>query len=197
MSERIGSGADGGQGKEKDKDEEREDRDRQRLRSIDRDEEQDVNKEKDEEDEEEKDNGNTGLRQRPSTPISTLTSATTTMTTATPKTWKESSTYPNHTPISPKPLPDLLSTYSLSTYNCHICFSPPTNATMTPCGHVTCGPCLFTAVKTALRRESMMMGGAMGDEGGPRCVLRRALIQGWDGKAISVRAKVFRKTSLY
>ncbi|KAJ3979209.1 hypothetical protein F5890DRAFT_1547187 [Lentinula detonsa] len=74
---------------------------------------------------------------------------------------RESSTIPNHTPISPKPLPDLLSTYSLSTYNCHICFSPPTNATMTPCGHVACGPCLFTVVKTALRWETMMMGGAI------------------------------------
>ncbi|KAJ3793460.1 hypothetical protein GGU11DRAFT_799778, partial [Lentinula aff. detonsa] len=40
---------------------------------------------------------------------------------------------------------------------------------MTPCGHVACGPCLFTAVKTALRRETMMMGGAIRDEGGPRC----------------------------
>ncbi|KAJ3791739.1 hypothetical protein GGU11DRAFT_804061, partial [Lentinula aff. detonsa] len=53
---------------------------------------------------------------------------------------------------------------------------------MTPCRHVACGPCLFTAVKTALRGESMMMGGAMRDEGGPRCPICRALIQGWDGK---------------
>ncbi|KAJ3979883.1 hypothetical protein F5890DRAFT_1478179 [Lentinula detonsa] len=95
---------------------------------------------------------------------------------------RESSTIPNRTPISPKPLPDLLSTHSLSTYNCHICFSPPTNATMTPCGHVACGPCLFTAVEMALRRETMMMGGAMRDADGSRCPIRRALIQGWDGK---------------
>ncbi|KAJ3787901.1 hypothetical protein GGU10DRAFT_432748 [Lentinula aff. detonsa] len=93
---------------------------------------------------------------------------------------RESSTYPN--PISPKPLPDLLCTQFLSTYICPICFSPPTNATITPCGHVACGPCLFTAVKTALRRESMMMGGAMRDEGGSRCLICRALIQGWDGQ---------------
>ncbi|KAJ3979048.1 hypothetical protein F5890DRAFT_1547498, partial [Lentinula detonsa] len=53
---------------------------------------------------------------------------------------------------------------------CHIYFSPPTNAMITPCGHVACGPCLFTAVKTALRRETMMMGGAIRDEGGSRCV---------------------------
>ncbi|KAJ3729205.1 hypothetical protein DFJ43DRAFT_1084015 [Lentinula guzmanii] len=50
---------------------------------------------------------------------------------------------------------------------------------MTPCGHVACGPCLFTAVKMALR---MMMDGAMGDEGGPRCPVCRAPIPGWDGK---------------
>ncbi|KAJ3793302.1 hypothetical protein GGU11DRAFT_800321, partial [Lentinula aff. detonsa] len=72
----------------------------------------------------------------------------------------------NLTPISPKSFSDLLSTHSLSTYNCHICFSPPTNATMTPCGHVACGPCLFTAVKMALRR----------------CPVCRAPIPGWDGK---------------
>ncbi|KAJ3789154.1 hypothetical protein GGU10DRAFT_344161 [Lentinula aff. detonsa] len=95
---------------------------------------------------------------------------------------RESSTTPYPTPISPKSLPDLLSTHSLSTYNCPICFSPPTNATMTPCGHVACGPCLFTAVKTALRRETMMMGGAIRDEGGPRCPVCRAPIPGWDGK---------------
>ncbi|KAJ3743007.1 hypothetical protein DFH05DRAFT_1370263, partial [Lentinula detonsa] len=65
---------------------------------------------------------------------------------------------------------------------CHIYFSPPTNATITPCGHVACGPCLFTAVKTALRWETMMMGGAIRDEDGPRCPICRALIQGWDGK---------------
>ncbi|KAJ3743030.1 hypothetical protein DFH05DRAFT_1282626 [Lentinula detonsa] len=88
---------------------------------------------------------------------------------------RESSTTLNLTPISPNSFSDLLSTHSLSTYNCHTCFSPPTNATMTPCGHVASGPCLFTAVKMALR---MMMDGAMGDEGGPRCPIRRALIQG-------------------
>ncbi|KAJ3992830.1 hypothetical protein F5050DRAFT_1786221 [Lentinula boryana] len=57
---------------------------------------------------------------------------------------------------------------------------------MIPCGHVACGPCLFTAVKTALR---MMMDGAMGDEDGPRCPIRRALIHprmGWKGWLRSV-----------
>ncbi|KAJ3980233.1 hypothetical protein F5890DRAFT_1420028 [Lentinula detonsa] len=124
-----------------------------------------------------------------------VTTATATATTPTPTLpsepepethLQESSTTPFLTPISPKSIPDLLSTHSLSTYNCPICFSPPTNATMTPCGHVACGPCLFTAVKTALRRETMMMGGTIRDEGGPRCVclcpVCRAPIPGWDGK---------------
>lgn len=43
----------------------------------------------------------------------------------------------------------------LSEYTCPICFSPPTNATMTPCGHVCCGACLFMAVKSALKRGGM------------------------------------------
>lgn len=41
----------------------------------------------------------------------------------------------------------------LSGYNCPICFSPPTFATMTPCGHVCCAECLFTAVKTTIQRS--------------------------------------------
>ena len=34
-----------------------------------------------------------------------------------------------------------------SPYNCPICFSPPAYPTLTPCGHVCCGDCLFAAVK--------------------------------------------------
>lgn len=40
----------------------------------------------------------------------------------------------------------------LSAYSCPICFSPPANATLTPCGHICCGECLFTAVRTTLQR---------------------------------------------
>lgn len=40
----------------------------------------------------------------------------------------------------------------LSAYTCPICFSPPTRATLTPCGHICCGECLFTAVKTTMQR---------------------------------------------
>ena len=44
----------------------------------------------------------------------------------------------------------------LSEYTCPICFFPPTNATLTPCGHICCGACLFTAVKTTMHRGAMM-----------------------------------------
>ncbi|SJK99454.1 uncharacterized protein ARMOST_02755 [Armillaria ostoyae] len=54
--------------------------------------------------------------------------------------------------LAPEPEP-------LSSYNCPICFTPPTNATLTPCGHICCGSCLFTAVKVAKRRAGLMMGG--------------------------------------
>ena len=44
----------------------------------------------------------------------------------------------------------------LSAYTCPICFSPPTNATLTPCGHICCGQCLFTAVKSTIRRNMVV-----------------------------------------
>ena len=53
---------------------------------------------------------------------------------------------------SKKPKEELLGSYS-----CPICFSPPTNATLTPCGHICCGLCLFMAVKTTMQRAAMMM----------------------------------------
>ncbi|KAF8149075.1 hypothetical protein B0H34DRAFT_679384 [Crassisporium funariophilum] len=67
----------------------------------------------------------------------------------------------------------------LSGYTCPICFSPPTNATLTPCGHICCGVCLFTAVKTTMQRATVMLT----PEGGlARCPVCRATIPGWDGK---------------
>ena len=42
---------------------------------------------------------------------------------------------------------------ALSAYICPICFSPPTNATLTPCGHICCGECLFNAVKATIERS--------------------------------------------
>jgi hypothetical protein len=52
-------------------------------------------------------------------------------------------------PKARKPKEELLGSYS-----CPICFSPPTNATLTPCGHVCCGLCLFVAVKTTMQRAN-------------------------------------------
>ncbi|KZT06079.1 uncharacterized protein LAESUDRAFT_726288 [Laetiporus sulphureus 93-53] len=68
----------------------------------------------------------------------------------------------------------------LSAYTCPICFSPPTNATVTPCGHICCGDCLFTAVKTSMQRATFS--GPMGERLVARCPVCRAPIAGWDGK---------------
>ena len=50
---------------------------------------------------------------------------------------------PSNVHVDPEPL---------HTYSCPICFSSPTNATLTPCGHIMCGECLFTAVGAAAAR---------------------------------------------
>ncbi|KAK0222908.1 hypothetical protein EDD85DRAFT_796085 [Armillaria nabsnona] len=75
---------------------------------------------------------------------------------------------------APAPAPD-----PLSSYNCPICFTPPTNATLTPCGHICCGSCLFTAVKVAKRRAGLMAGRG---ELLAKCPVCRATIPGWDGR---------------
>lgn len=56
----------------------------------------------------------------------------------------------------------------LATYTCPICFSAPTNATLTPCGHICCGECLFTAVKTVMHRSQQA---AAPDANQARCVV--------------------------
>ncbi|PPQ65187.1 hypothetical protein CVT24_011064 [Panaeolus cyanescens] len=65
----------------------------------------------------------------------------------------------------------------LSSYTCPICFCAPTNATLTPCGHICCGECLFTAIKTTQQRASVI-----GPPEDARCPVCRAVIPGWDGK---------------
>ncbi|KAF9261172.1 hypothetical protein L218DRAFT_805394, partial [Marasmius fiardii PR-910] len=67
---------------------------------------------------------------------------------------------------------------TLADYTCPICFSPPTNATLTPCGHICCGPCLFAAVKSSMKRAQF----AAPEDAGARCPVCRASIPGWDGK---------------
>ncbi|KAH7884896.1 hypothetical protein F5I97DRAFT_1515139 [Phlebopus sp. FC_14] len=67
----------------------------------------------------------------------------------------------------------------LAEYTCPICFSPPTNATLTPCGHICCGSCLFAAVKSTIRRNMVV---AMDRAPQARCPVCRAEIPGWDGR---------------
>lgn len=86
----------------------------------------------------------------------------------------------NSKPSEPSSTPVTSGSTPLSSYTCPICFSPPTNATLTPCGHVCCGACLFTAVKSTLQRGAFM-GGGMGQGNLPRCPVCRAPIPGWDG----------------
>ncbi|KAK7691187.1 hypothetical protein QCA50_006290 [Cerrena zonata] len=66
----------------------------------------------------------------------------------------------------------------LGNYTCPICFSAPTNATMTPCGHICCGECLFTAVKTTIQRAAYH--GPEAERA--KCPVCRAPIPGWDGR---------------
>ncbi|KAJ7102929.1 hypothetical protein C8R44DRAFT_640684 [Mycena epipterygia] len=78
---------------------------------------------------------------------------------------------------SPSPSPPRVEPEQLSAYSCPICFFPPTNATLTPCGHVCCGSCLFTAVKTMTQRGALMPEASVA-----RCPVCRAQIPGWDGR---------------
>jgi hypothetical protein len=63
---------------------------------------------------------------------------------------------PSAKPSVPKPKTEPEPEHEpLSAYTCPICFFAPTNATLTPCGHICCGSCLFTAVKTTMQRSAM------------------------------------------
>ncbi|GJJ08211.1 hypothetical protein Clacol_002419 [Clathrus columnatus] len=74
----------------------------------------------------------------------------------------------------------------LSTYICPICLSTVTNACLTPCGHVLCGLCLFSAVKSGIKR-GLDLGIPLGREGTTaRCPVCRANLKGWDGKGAGV-----------
>ncbi|EPS93285.1 hypothetical protein FOMPIDRAFT_9293, partial [Fomitopsis schrenkii] len=68
----------------------------------------------------------------------------------------------------------------LSAYSCPVCFCPPVRATMAPCGHVCCGECLFTAIKTTMQRASYTA--PVGERLMARCPVCRAPIPGWDGQ---------------
>lgn len=65
-----------------------------------------------------------------------------------------SSPSPPLSPIHAVPAARTRGLDSLSSFNCPICFSPPTNATLTPCGHICCGECLFSAVQSSIERSA-------------------------------------------
>jgi len=82
-------------------------------------------------------------------------------------------------------------TQPISEYNCPICFSPPTAATLTPCGHVMCGSCLFASVRTSLTRARNL--GMGGDALQAKCPVCRNQLKGWDGRGggvIGLRPKL-------
>ncbi|KAI0721034.1 hypothetical protein C8T65DRAFT_632019 [Cerioporus squamosus] len=92
--------------------------------------------------------------------------------------WSSSSRQKPHTG-APEPVPTSQGE-PLAAYTCPICFSAPSHATITPCGHVLCGECLFTAVKTSIQRGAYSL--PHGEHMIARCPVCRAPIPGWDGK---------------
>ncbi|KZV97654.1 hypothetical protein EXIGLDRAFT_730047 [Exidia glandulosa HHB12029] len=61
---------------------------------------------------------------------------------------------------------------------CPICMSPPTDAAITPCGHILCGECLMLAVHGGIQRGRLAPQGAAEAQ----CPVCRARIDGWDGR---------------
>lgn len=98
------------------------------------------------------------------------------------------------TPAEEEEQPTMAGREALSEYTCPICFFPPSNATLTPCGHVCCGSCLFTAVRTTLQRGAVMGVAVNTGENVPRCPVCRAVIRHWDGRGggvIGLKVKIW------
>lgn len=74
-----------------------------------------------------------------------------------------SSLSPSPTPVPTPNSPKASAQEDLGEFTCPICFGPPLNACLTPCGHVMCGGCLFPAVKANLKRA---IGAYTGTRGG-------------------------------
>jgi hypothetical protein len=66
-----------------------------------------------------------------------------------PSSAEQKYTEPAAKPKSPSDGPQ-----KINEFTCPVCYGIPKNATMTPCGHVMCGECLFTAVKANIRRAT-------------------------------------------
>ncbi|KIY69368.1 hypothetical protein CYLTODRAFT_230546 [Cylindrobasidium torrendii FP15055 ss-10] len=64
----------------------------------------------------------------------------------------------------------------LGGFNCPVCFCAPTNATVTPCGHISCGECLFSAIKIAQSKHFGL------EPFAARCPVCRTEIPGWNGR---------------
>lgn len=68
----------------------------------------------------------------------------------------KSTTLVRPTTSPPRAKPPPIERPLLSTFTCPICFEPPANACLTPCGHLLCGECLFQTLKTqAVQRGAM------------------------------------------
>ncbi|PAV16488.1 hypothetical protein PNOK_0810800 [Pyrrhoderma noxium] len=110
------------------------------------------------------------------TPTTTTTvTTTTTTTTAAATTAAAASSQVQTTP--PKPKQPIHTSQPISEFCCPICFCSPTNATLTLCGHVFCGPCLFAAVRAAPQSNVYQPAGTP-----PKCPVCRAPMTGWDGR---------------
>ena len=80
---------------------------------------------------------------------------------------------PERSPSKPKEAP-------LSSYTCPVCYCAPKDATLTPCGHIMCGSCLFGSVRAA--RTRALDSGRQQEADKAYCPVCRAVLAGWDGR---------------
>ncbi|KAF8310773.1 hypothetical protein DL93DRAFT_1570798 [Clavulina sp. PMI_390] len=72
----------------------------------------------------------------------------------------------------------------LSSYTCPVCFSPPKDAVLTPCGHILCGECLHDSLRAAQSRSRAAAD--MAEAAISRCPVCRAVLKDWDWKGKGV-----------
>ncbi|KAH8832222.1 hypothetical protein DL96DRAFT_1581358 [Flagelloscypha sp. PMI_526] len=93
--------------------------------------------------------------------------------------------YSSKTPVDRAESPWPADVQLLGNYTCPICFCPPKKATLTPCGHISCGKCLWESVNSSLKAQQR--GPVPEAEKGARCPVCREKIEGWDGRGKGVR----------